>query len=77
MPAGIHDRGDDLMAGEVAVEHENPAGEQVRLAADQPGQQRLLPGPRRSGDRPQLGPARPRGDHYRQQLRERRRTGPF
>src|ERR1019366_7458961 len=77
VPAGIQDRGDDLMAGEVPVECEHPAGEQFRPAADQPGQPRLLPGPRLPGDRPQPGPARPCGHHHGQQLRERRRPRPF
>jgi glycosyltransferase 2 family protein len=38
MPARVQDRSDDRVAGKVPVEDEHPAGEQVRAAADQPGQ---------------------------------------
>ena len=44
MAAGPQDRRDQVIAGEVPVEADDAVGEQVRAAAHQAGQQRLLPG---------------------------------
>src|SRR6266446_4518350 len=46
VPARVQDRRDQLMAGEIPAGADDAAGEQVRAAARQPLQQRLLPGPR-------------------------------
>ena len=45
------------MTGEVAIETDHAAGEQLRAAAHQPGEQRLLPGPGTATDRAQHGTA--------------------
>ena len=44
VPARVQDRGDQVMAGEVAVEADDEPGEQLRAAPHQALQQGLLPG---------------------------------
>jgi hypothetical protein len=44
------------MTGKVAIEADHAAGEQLRAAAAQPPEQRLLPGPGASRDGAQHGP---------------------
>jgi Winged helix-turn helix len=61
VPAGVQDRGDEVVAGEVAVEADDEAGEQLRPRPDQALQQGLLPGAGLAQDRLERRPPGPGG----------------
>ena len=70
-PPACEDRRDQVIAGEVPVEADDAAGEQVRTALHEPFQQGLLPGSRLAQDRPEHGAAGPGGHRDDSELRER------
>ena len=72
VPARVQDRGDQVVAGEVAVEADDEPGEQLRPALHQPLQQRLLPGAGLAQDRPEHRPPGPGDQRDHSELRERR-----
>ena len=72
VPACAKDRGDQVIAGKIPVKAGHAAGEQVRAAAREAGQQGLLPGPGPAQDRAGHGAAGAGSQRDDPQLRERR-----
>jgi hypothetical protein len=73
VPARVQDRGDQVIAGKVAVKAGDPARDQVRAAPHEPLQQGLLPGGCPAQYRPEHGAAGP--GSYRDDLELRERGG--
>jgi hypothetical protein len=71
VPARVQDRGDQVIAREITVRQEHSALEQLRPVADQPGDQRLLPGVDCVRGRAKDRPPGPCGDQQAPQPRER------